>query len=484
MAAKTYLNYIDGDWTPSSTGETFDLINPATCEIIASAQHSDPADMSWAIDCAERAFWSTSWRNNPGLRRDAFLKLAGCVSHNLNLLADLNTANNGKTLNDSRTELMKLVDLISYYAGLTMNVFGRAIEPAQDAFSVLIREPLGVVGVISPWNFPLTLMLRAAIPALAAGNAVVLKPASLTAAISMEFVELLSETGAFPKGMVNAVTGPGQTLGELLAKSEKVGMISFTGDNSTGRRVAELGAVTMKKVALELGGKSPNILFADADLNKALPTAVKAAFSNCGQVCMAARRLVVQDTIFDRVVEGMKTALESLIVGDGRDERTQMGPLISRKQMETVLEYIELGKQEGNLITGGYRLQGPEYDRGFFVAPTLFTDLENDSRLVQEEIFGPVLIAQKFHTEEEAIEIANGTRYGLAAAVWTLDVNRAIRVAKAMQAGTVWVNSYRKTYCQAEFGGYKESGAGRTTGIEGMLECTQLKHINFDLAAM
>ena len=305
--------------------------------------------MKKAIDAAELAFRCTRWRKSPTLRRDTFLKLANGVEGKLGLLADLNTANNGKTLNDSKMAAEKLVELIRYYAGLTMNVFGRVIEPAEDAFSVMVREPLGVVGVISPWNFPLTLMLRAAIPALAAGNAVVLKPASLTAAISMEFIELLADGGAFPKGIVNAVTGPGQTIGELLASSEKIGMISFTGDNATGRRVAQFGGRDHETGHPGTRGKSPNILFADADLKKALPTAVKATFSNTGQVCMAARRLVVQDTIFDEVIGGMKTALESMRVGDGRDERSQMGPLISGKQMDAVLAYIEIGKREGNL---------------------------------------------------------------------------------------------------------------------------------------
>jgi betaine-aldehyde dehydrogenase len=248
--------------------------------------------------------------------------------------------------------------------------------------SIVVREPIGVVGVIVLWNWPILLMLRDVIPALAAGNAVVVKPASNTAAISMETLEVLLNTGAIPKGIINVVTGPGQSIGEVLAKSEKVGMISFTGDNFTGQRVAELASKSVKKVSLELGGKSPNVIFEDADLDKAIPSAINGTFSNCGQICMACTRLVVQDTVFDEVVGRMKLAAENLKVGNGLDEDCQMGPVVSQKQLESVIKYIEIGKKEGNLITGGCRLHGSSYDNGFFIAPTIFTGLSNDSPLV------------------------------------------------------------------------------------------------------
>ena len=258
-------------------------------------------------------------------------------------------------------------------------------------------------------------------------------------------------------------------------------MISFTGATDTGKRIAELAAHTVKKVTLELGGKSPNIIFADADLDKAIPAAIKAVFLTSGQVCMAGTRLVVQDTVFDEVVTRVKSETEKQKIGNGLDETSQLGPLVSKTQLDTVMEYIELGKKQGRLITGGYRMTGTDYDKGFFVAPTVFADLDNNSRLVQEEIFGPVLVIQKFHTEAEAVEIANGTPFGLAAAVWTSDINRAMRAAQAIQAGTVWVNAYFKLYNQTEFGGCKASGIGRTRGIDGINEFTEMKHINFDI---
>lgn len=481
MSIKTYQNFIGGEWVPAGTGKTFSMINPANQETVAYAQQSNEDDMQQAIDAACKAFASTNWRANSAIRAKALLQFAHLLKERKESLARLYTQNNGKTINEARGELSGSIDSIEYTAGLARNVFGRAIEPAENAVSLMIREPVGVVGIISPWNWPVQLMFREMIPALAAGNAVVLKPASLTAAISMEVLEILSEVKEFPKGIVNAVTGPGQSVGEVLATSNKVNMISFTGATDTGKRIAELAAHTVKKVTLELGGKSPNIIFADADLDKAIPAAIKAVFLTSGQVCMAGTRLVVQDTVFDEVVTRVKSETEKQKIGNGLDETSQLGPLVSKTQLDTVMEYIELGKKQGRLITGGYRMTGTDYDKGFFVAPTVFADLDNNSRLVQEEIFGPVLVIQKFHTEAEAVEIANGTPFGLAAAVWTSDINRAMRAAQAIQAGTVWVNAYFKLYNQTEFGGCKASGIGRTRGIDGINEFTEMKHINFDI---
>jgi betaine-aldehyde dehydrogenase len=476
---KTYLNFINGEWVPSYSGKTFSMINPADQTPIGQAQQSNKADMEKAIAAADFAVRNSEWKLNSALRASALMELSRLVAENKERLARLYTRNNGKTINEARAELTGCADMAQYNAGMARNVFGRSIDPTKSALSLVVHEPVGVVGVISPWNWPVVLMFREMIPALAAGNAIVLKPASLTAAISMEVIELFSKVSAFPKGIVNAVTGSGQSVGEVLAASPKVNMISFTGDTSTGGRVAELAAT--KKITLELGGKSPNIVFDDADLDKVIPASIVAVFLTSGQLCMAGTRLIVQDTIFDETVRRMKEATEKLKVGNGLEERCRLGPLVSNDQLERVMRYIELGKKEGKLITGGYRLKGPEYDRGFFVAPTIFTDLPNNSRLVQEEIFGPVLVVQKFHTEAEAIELANGTKFGLASAVWTKDVNRAIRVAKAMEAGTVWINTYFKIYNQTEFGGYKASGIGRARGVDGLLEFTQLKHINFDI---
>ncbi len=476
-----YLNYIGGEWVPSCAGRTFSMINPATQEVIGQAQESNETDMENAIASAKLAFKNTAWRKDASLRARVLFELAKRLSEKKEFLAQLYTKNNGKTIGEARFELSGCIDGIEYSAGMARNIFGRSIDPVEDSLSIIVREPIGVVGVISPWNWPIQLMFREMIPALAAGNAVVMKPASNTAAISMAVIQIFSEISELPKGIVNVVTGPGCTIGEVLAKSKDVNMVSFTGDTNTGRRIAELAANTIKKVTLELGGKSPNILFEDADLEKAIPAAVRAVFLTCGQVCMAGTRLVVQDTIFEEVVDRIKTATEQLNVGNGLDSGCDIGPLISQSQLDIVLNYIETGKREGILVTGGYRLTGKGYDDGFFVAPTVFIDLPNNSSLVQEEIFGPVLVIQKFHTEAEAVEIANGTQYGLAAAIWTKDVNRAIRAAREIEAGTIWVNAYFKLYNQTEFGGYKASGIGRTRGIDGLLEFTETKHINFDV---
>lgn len=478
---KTYLNYIAGKWVPAGTGETFEITNPATGGQLAKAQQSGVPDMENAIAAARQAFKTTNWRSNSSLRAKALTEFAGLLAERLETLARLYSMDNGKSIKEARGELSGCVDCINYNAGLARNIFGRAIDPAENSLSMITREPVGVVGVISPWNWPVQLLIREMIPALAAGNAVVIKPASLTAAISMEVIGVLSEVPSLPPGIVNAVTGPGNVIGEVIAKSEAVNMISFTGDNKTGQRIAELAAKSVKKVTLELGGKSPNILFGDADLDKAILASVKAVFLTSGQVCMAGTRLVVQDTIFEEVVQRVKAATEQLRFGNGLDETNDFGPLISRHQLDSVMRYIETGKREGKLITGGYRLSGPGYDEGFFVAPTIFTDLPEESALVQEEIFGPVLVIQKFATEEEAVSIANNTKYGLAAAVWTADVNRSLRVARAIESGTVWINTYFKLYNQTEFGGSKASGIGRTRGLDGLLEFTETKHINFDL---
>jgi betaine-aldehyde dehydrogenase len=474
---KTYFNYINGQWVASQTGKTARNINPATQEEIALVQESGKLDMQKAIEAAMTAFNSSNWRHNSALRYQALMKFAARLAQQKEFLARLYTLNNGKTINEARGELSGSIDMIQYLAGQARMLFGRSIDPAENIMSVILREPVGVVGIISPWNWPVQLMLRDMIPALAAGNAVVVKPASITAAISMAVIEVLSEVAEIPAGIVNVVTGPGTLIGEYMAQSPAIDIIGFTGDNSTGRRITEYSAKTIKKLTLELGGKSPNILFEDADLAKAIPAAIRGAFTTSGQMCMAGTRLVVQDTIFAEVVDRLKQETEKLKVGNGLDESNFMGPLISKKQMESVLQYIELGKAEGRLVCGGYRLTGKGYDEGFYVAPTIFAELSAQSKLVQDEIFGPVLVVQKFHSEAEAVQIANDTKYGLVAAVWTKDVNRALRVAREIKAGTVWVNTYFKLFNQTEGGGYKASGIGRARGEDGILEFTEIKHL-------
>ena len=343
------------------------------------------------------------------------------------------------------------------------------------------REPIGVVGIISPWNWPAMLMIREVAPALAAGNAAILKPASRTPITSTSIVSLIDEIEEFPAGIINIVTGPGSLIGNELTVNPKVNALSFTGDTRTGKQLMKKAADKVKKLALELGGKSPNIVFPDANLKKAIPVIAKSIFITAGQMCFAGTRVLVHESIHGEVVEGLRKEAEKIKVGNGLDESTDMGPVISESQLYDILEYCRIGREDGKLITGGNRLIGGDYDKGFFMEPTIFDEIPIESKLAQEEIFGPVLVVQVFKDEEEAISLANGTIFGLAAGVWTKDVNRALRVAKRIEAGTVWINTYNKNYPQTEFGGYKESGLGRTRGIEGLLEYTETKHINIEI---
>jgi len=478
---KTYLNYINGELVESSTGKTMSCINPANGEVIAYAQESNESDMLKAINAAKDAFYASNWRYNSALRSNALMQYANLVENKKDELAELLTINNGKTLGEAQVEIASCIDGLRYYAGLARNVFGKSVVPSEDSLAVLVREPIGVIGIISPFNWPAWLMIRGMVPAMAAGNAVVVKPASVTAAISMALIEIMDQVDGIPKGIVNVVTGPGNSVGEALVQSPDVGLINFTGDERTGIRISESSAKTLKKLSLELGGKSANVVFDDADLSKAVPGAIWAFLFTSGQLCMAGTRLVVQDTIHDEFVGMLKSEIEKLKVGSGMDANTHIGPLISKAQLDKVMNYIGIGKAEGTIVTGGYQPTGKEFDNGFYVAPTIITGLKEDSSLVQEEIFGPVLVVQKFSTEEQAVRLANGTRFGLAGAVWTKDVNRAVRVAREIEAGTVWINTFNKFYTEVEFGGYKSSGIGRAHGEEAMLECTEIKHINFDI---
>mgnify|MGYP002540942781 CR=1 FL=1 len=482
MSVTTFKNWIGGQECESASGKTYDMFDPATGDLVAKAQLSGEDDMRAAVHAAEKAFKESAWSRDGALRSRVLMDMAAKVLDHKEELARLYSRNNGKTIKEARLELTGCADIFTYTAGMARNIFGRFIEPAPNSLSCIIREPLGVVGVISPWNWPIQLMVREMVPALAAGNSIVLKPASQTAAISLAFFSLLHEVEELPRGIINAVSGSGAAIGDVLCSAPDVRMISFTGSSEVGSGIAALATAKFKKVVLELGGKSPNILFKDCDIEKACSAAIPAAFMTSGQLCMAGTRLLVQESVFDRVVEIVKQKAESLVVGVGLDEKSDIGPVISARQMKNVLEYMEIGKKEGRCITGGQRLTGGTYDKGFFLPPTIFTDLPEKSRLVQEEIFGPILVVQKFTDEADAVRLANGTPFGLAAAVWTADIKRAMRMSRAIEAGTVWVNTYFKLYHQTEFGGFKDSGIGRTRGIDGIYEFTETKHVNFDIA--
>ncbi|WP_375088766.1 aldehyde dehydrogenase [Peribacillus sp. RS7] len=474
-------NYINGDWQEAKSGETMKSVNPATGEIVGESQKSGLEDIKLAIKLAKAAFHTSDWRSNSSRRSDALMQWAYKLKENREEIARILTTENGKPIKESRIELDACIDTLKYFAGMARSIFGRSINLSSTSYGIIDKEPIGVVGIISPWNWPAMLMIREVAPALAAGNAVVLKPASRTPLISTAIVKLIEENSDFPPGIVNIVSGPGKVIGDEMTTNPDVNAISFTGDTTTGKNLMKKAAEKVKKLALELGGKSPNIIFPDANLNKAIQAVAKSAFITAGQMCFAGSRVIVHESIHEEVVEGLRKQAEKLKVGNGLNETTDMGPVISEEQLNKILEYCEIGRQDAKLITGGNRLTGGDYDKGYYIEPTIFDQVPVESRIAQEEIFGPVLAIQVFRDEKEAISLANGTIFGLAAGVWTKDVNRAVRIAKKVEAGTVWINTYNKNYPQAEFGGYKESGIGRTRGIEGLMEYTETKHINIEI---
>ncbi|CAH0126631.1 aldehyde dehydrogenase family protein [Peribacillus sp. Bi134] len=483
MIAKLEItrNYINGDWQEAKTRETMTSVNPATGEIVGESQKSGLEDIKLAIKLAKAAFHTSDWRSNSSRRSDALMQWAYKLKENREEIARILTTENGKPIKESRIELDACIDTLKYFAGMARSIFGRSINLSTTSYGIIDKEPIGVVGIISPWNWPAMLMIREVAPALAAGNAVVLKPASRTPLISTAIVKLIEENSDFPPGIVNIVSGPGKVIGDEMTTNPDVNAISFTGDTTTGKNLMKKAAEKVKKLALELGGKSPNIIFPDANLNKAIQAVAKSAFITAGQMCFAGSRVIVHESIHEEVVEGLRKQAEKLKVGNGLIETTDMGPVISEEQLNKILEYCEIGRRDAKLITGGNRLTGGDYDKGYYIEPTIFDQVPIESRIAQEEIFGPVLAIQVFRDEKEAISLANGTIFGLAAGVWTKDVNRAVRIAKKVEAGTVWINTYNKNYPQAEFGGYKESGIGRTRGIEGLMEYTETKHINIEI---
>lgn len=476
----TYYNYIGGEWTKSASADLLETRNPATGEIVGYAQNSTVADVEEAIDAVYRAFQESDWGWNPKRRYEALLGLAQKMEENLEYLARLLTMEQGKTIRESRLELTGCIDTLKYFAGAARTVFGRSIQLEPNNFGVIVKEPIGVVGIISPWNWPALLMIREMAPALAAGNGVIVKPASLTPAISVEIFKLIAQVPQFSKGIVSIVTGPGRAIGAAMATSKKIDMISFTGDTSTGKTIMEMATSNIKKLALELGGKSPNVVFPDVNLDKAIPIIGRSIFISAGQICMAGSRLLVHEAIKDEVLTRLKDYAEQLKVGNGLDETVDMGPLVSQSQVDLVGEYCEIGRREGKIVTGGYRLSGGEYDKGYFFAPTIIDELPANCRVLKEEIFGPVLAVQTFSSDDEALALANDSDFGLSAGVWTSDLNRALRMSKGIKAGTVWVNTYNKNFPEAEFGGYKQSGLGRTRGIDGLMEYCETKHIHFE----
>lgn len=481
-AVKTYQNYIAGQWRPASNGATLEIHDPGNGELVYRAPNSPVEDARECVAAARHAMETTDWADNPNRRATALHRLARALKSSIDGLAPLLTREGGKPLSVSRAEVLRAADAIEYYAGLARNLYGRSTMLAPDSLAILLREPIGVVSIIVPWNMALSLLTRSLAPALAAGNAVVIKPSSVTPGATAEFVKMIDDIPEFPRGIANYVVGPGSTTGAELVRHPDVDMVSFTGDTSTGKEIMRMAAETLKKVGLELGGKSPNVVFADADFDRAVRGALNgASMFHAGQVCVAGTRVLVEESIHDRFVERLTEMARRLRVGHGLQEGVQAGPVISEGQLNRVMSYIETGKHEAELVIGGARLTEGELANGFFIAPTIFDRVPVDAQIAQDEIFGPVLAILTFKDEEEAARLANATVYGLAGAVWTRDISKALRVAKRIKSGMVWVNTFGKLFAAGEMGGYKQSGIGRQYGLDGLWEYTEMKHINVQL---
>lgn len=477
MTEKTM--HIDGVWTRAGSAATRDIINPFDQGVIAVVSEGGREDARDAVDAARQAFDRGPWPRTPGAERGrALMRLAGLIERDAEELARMETLNTDKTLEESRWDMADIAGIFRYFAGLADKDGGEVIaSPVQDSTSLVVREPVGVCGQISPWNYPLLQAAWKLAPALAAGCTVVMKPSEITPLTTIKVTELCVEAG-IPDGVVNLVLGPGATVGAELAESPDVDLISFTGGIETGKTIMRAAAGNVKKVALELGGKNPNIVFDDADFETALDYLLNGVFFHAGQICSAGARVMLQDGIHDRMVEALRERMSRIRLGDGMVQGTRMGPLISAAHRAKVEGYIRIGREEGaRLLLGGGRPSDPALARGFFVEPTLFTDCANDMRIVQEEVFGPVITVERFSTEEEALRNANSTIYGLSAGFWTRDPDRIRRMSAGLRFGTVWVNDFNVYFTQAPWGGYKQSGLGRELGRMGLEEYTEVKHV-------
>lgn len=484
---KRYDMLIGGENVAARSGAVRELRDPGNGEIVATVPEGDAEDAKRAILAARQAFDHGPWRNVSALERGKILfKVADAIRAEAKLLAELEVKSCGKPLAEAEFDVGDAANCFEFYGGLATKIHGETMSVPANSMSFVVREPIGVCGQIIPWNYPLLMASWKLAPALAAGNTCVLKPSELTPLTALELGRMLVACG-LPPGVVNIVTGPGAGCGEELATSSLVDKIAFTGGTVTGRKIMAGATSNIKKVTLELGGKNPNLVFADADLEAAIDGALFAAFANQGEVCSAGSRLLVDQKIHDKLVAGMLAKIERIKVSHGLEAGCKMGPLVSAAHRDKVESYIAIGKQEGaRLVTGGGRPKGAAFDKGHFLQPTIFDGVTAQMRIAREEIFGPVMTVTSFASEDEAIHLANDTEYGLAAGVWTSNVTRAMRVVKQIRAGITWVNTYHPTFNEMPWGGYKQSGIGRELGfygIEGYLETKQI-NINLDEAPL
>ncbi len=474
-----YQLFMDGRWTDPVSSQWIDTTEPFSGVVWAQIPRGSEADAEAAVAAAHRAFESEAWSGLTATQRGALLRrFAALIERDAAKLAAVEQRDNGKLISEIVIQVRNIAQWFYYYGGLADKIEGAVIPvPRKDVFNYTRYEPLGVVVAITPWNSPLGLTVWKMAPALAAGNTIVIKPSEFTSASLLELAALSVEAG-FPPGVINVVTGYGHEIGEHLVRHPKVVKIAFTGGDKGGQRVNEIAASEFKSVTLELGGKSPNIVFADANMDEAVKGAVAGIFAAAGQTCMAGSRLLLQDTIHDEFVEKLKAVASSARIGDPSLMETEVGPIATRTQWDKIMAMIDMAKNEGaTCILGGHALQGDGYGQGQFVAPTIFTNVMNDMCIAQQEVFGPVLSVLRFKDEDEAIAIANDIDFGLAAGIWTQDLHRAFHCVDRIKAGTVWVNNYRATSFATPFGGYKRSGIGREGGVEAIKDYLQVKSV-------
>ena len=471
--------FIDGKWVDSVSGKTFDTLNPATEEVITSIAEGDSADIDLAVTAARKAFEDGLWGKTDARERGRILlRVMDLIDKNKDELALLETLDNGKPISETtNADLPLVIDCLLYYAGWADKIHGETIPVRGEFFNYTLREPVGVVGQIIPWNFPLLMAAWKIAPAIACGNTVVLKPAEQTPLTALRLGEICQEAG-LPDGVLNIVPGYGPTAGAALAEHMDVDKIAFTGEYTTGRIIMQAASKNLKRVSLELGGKSPNIVFADSDIDSAVAGAMTGIFFNQGEVCCAGSRLFLERSIHDEFVDKLSSRASSLSVGNPEDAGTQMGAQVSKEQFDKILGYIDTGKQEGaKLVTGGERCG----EKGYFIRPTIFDAVDNNMKIAREEIFGPVVSAITFDDVDDMVRQSNLSIYGLAAAVWTRDIKKAHRLARDLKAGTIWINTYNSFDAASPFGGFKQSGFGRELGIHALELYTQVKSVWINL---
>jgi len=478
-SVRAYQNYVNGRWVSSASGKTFPVYDPSTEEVIAQVAASEGADVERAVKAARAAFDSGPWQKTTAQDRGRILfKLAEKVRQNSAMLAEMECRNTGKPIVEAEYDIADVATCFEYYGGLANKVTGSVIPVPANALSFTLREPVGVAGQIIPWNYPLMMAAWKLAPAIAAGCTCILKPAEQTPLTALEFANWFEEAG-LPPGVVNIINGYGETCGAALVAHPGVDKIAFTGSAAVGKIIVKSAADTLKRVTLELGGKSPNVFFADADWEAAVDGALFGVFINQGEVCSAGSRILVEKKIYSKFVEAMTEKAKRIKLGPPLDRETKMGPLVSKEQYDRVSSYLDLGKKEAKVAIGGGHPK--QFGKGFYVEPTIFYDVDNSARIAREEIFGPVASVIPFDDEGGAIRIANDTPYGLAAAVWTRDIFKAFRVVKSLRAGIVWVNHMQPTYVEAPWGGYKQSGFGRELGPWGLEEYLETKQVYVNL---